>query len=86
VYLNDGAGGFTGQNYVTSYGHTSIAIADFNGDGKLDLAINSAYTNAVSILIGDGAGHFSFPNDIHGFFLPMESSPVISRRRKQDLQ
>lgn len=44
---------------------SSIATADFNGDGNLDLAFtkqggyNTAPTNAVKILFGDGMGGFS---------------------------
>src|SRR5689334_4448229 len=36
----------------------SISIADFNGDGKLDLAITNFTTN-VQILLGNGAGAFT---------------------------
>lgn len=35
------------------------ATADFNGDGKLDLAVASFY-NSVSILLGNGDGTFTF--------------------------
>ncbi|MBV8728806.1 MAG: VCBS repeat-containing protein, partial [Acidobacteriia bacterium] len=37
----------------------SIAVADFNGDGKLDLATANASDNTVTVLLGDGAGRFS---------------------------
>ena len=39
---------------------TSIAVADFNGDGKLDLALTNseAPNNAVAILLGNGDGTF----------------------------
>jgi hypothetical protein len=48
---NIAAGGFT----------DAIAMADFNGDGNLDLAVPAVNgsTNFVSIFLGDGAGNFS---------------------------
>ncbi len=36
----------------------SIAVADFNGDGKQDLALLDAAANAVIILLGNGDGTF----------------------------
>ncbi len=37
----------------------SIVSADFNGDGRPDLAFVAQGVDAVTVLIGDGAGHFS---------------------------
>jgi len=37
----------------------SVAVGDFNGDGKQDLAVANAGANNVSIFLGDGLGHFS---------------------------
>jgi hypothetical protein len=37
----------------------SIAVGDFNGDGKLDLAVANAYSGTVSIFLGDGKGNFT---------------------------
>jgi hypothetical protein len=37
----------------------SIAVADFNGDGILDLAVTDAGSNTVQILLGNGDGTFT---------------------------
>jgi hypothetical protein len=37
----------------------SVAIGDFNGDGRQDLAVAGASSSSVSILLGDGTGNFS---------------------------
>ncbi len=36
VYLNDGAGNFTANTYLTFGGHDAVALADLDGDGDLD--------------------------------------------------
>jgi hypothetical protein len=36
-----------------------MVSADFNRDGKLDLAVSERAKNAVVILVGDGTGNFS---------------------------
>jgi hypothetical protein len=38
---------------------TSVAVGDFNGDGKLDLAVANSYSGTVSIMLGDGTGNFT---------------------------
>jgi DNA/RNA endonuclease YhcR with UshA esterase domain len=38
---------------------SSVAVGDFNGDGKLDLAVANLDSDTVSILLGDGAGNFT---------------------------
>src|SRR5205809_6285131 len=40
-------------------GPASVAVGDFNNDGKLDLAIANANDNTVSVLLGRGDGTFS---------------------------
>lgn len=40
---------------------SSVAVADFDGDGKLDLAVAAADDNSVPILMGNGDGTFT-PN------------------------
>jgi FG-GAP-like repeat len=39
-----------------SSGANCIAVGDFNGDGKLDLAVTG--TNAASVFLGNGDGTF----------------------------
>jgi FG-GAP-like repeat/Domain of unknown function DUF11/FG-GAP repeat len=36
----------------------NVALGDFNGDGKLDLAIANFFSNNVSVLLGNGDGTF----------------------------
>ena len=43
-------------SYPTGTYPQDIAVGDFNGDGKLDVAVANAFSGNVSILLGDGAG------------------------------
>src|SRR2546430_10943261 len=38
-----------------------VAVGDFNGDHKLDLAVANGSVNTVSILLGNGDGTFQPP-------------------------
>jgi hypothetical protein len=63
IYLGDGTAHFSPANSVDT-GCTApfqLAVGDFNGDGRLDLATACYFTNSVTILLGDGAGHFGTP-------------------------
>ena len=76
VYLGDGSGGFqtpirvdfgiVGTNSYQTAG--TLAIGDFNGDGKPDLAVSYFNTvdgtSAVRLCIGDGTGHFASPQSV----------------------
>ena len=61
ILLGDGTGNFSAAtNYgVGGYSPRSVAVGDFNGDGKQDLATANGGSNNVSIFLGDGAGNFS---------------------------
>src|SRR5208283_737119 len=61
VLLGNGTGGFKaapGSPFPAGTQPYSVAVGDFNGDGKLDLAIANAGGNNVTILLGNGAGGF----------------------------
>jgi hypothetical protein len=65
VLLGDGAGHFSAPtNFAVGNGPVSIAVGDFNGDDKQDLAVANLDSNNVSILLGDGAGNFSAPTNL----------------------
>jgi hypothetical protein len=38
-----------------------VVIADFNGDGKLDIAVSNMDTNTVAVFLNDGTGNFASP-------------------------
>jgi FG-GAP-like repeat/Abnormal spindle-like microcephaly-assoc'd, ASPM-SPD-2-Hydin len=59
IWLGNGDGAFTyGASYQGEENPESIAAADFNRDGKTDLAIANAEGGTVSILLGNGDGTF----------------------------
>ena len=52
-------GTFSAQKtYPTGLGPQGIAVADFNGDGILDLAVTNSAGNTVGVLLGKGNGTF----------------------------
>jgi len=60
VLLGNGDGTFQAAvNYPVETAPNSVAVGDFNGDGKPDLAVaNSGSGGPVSVLLGNGDGTF----------------------------
>lgn len=61
VLLNDGKGGFVeskGSPFPAGHNLNDIAIGDFNGDGKPDMAFANHEQKSLTILLGDGQGGF----------------------------
>jgi hypothetical protein len=64
ILMNDGSGHFN-TKAILPVGSgpdsepLSPVVADFNGDGKLDLAVTLAPDQAVQLLINDGLGNFT---------------------------
>jgi uncharacterized protein (UPF0548 family) len=79
VLLGNGDGTFQpAVNYSTGPHTTSLAVGDFNGDGKPDLAVANYgsharnYTDAsVSVLLGNGDGTFQRAVNYSGGSLPL---------------
>jgi len=62
ILFGNGDGTFTpatSPSPATGEQPQSIVAGDFNGDGKLDLAIANAADNTVTILLGNGDGTFT---------------------------
>lgn len=61
ILVGDGKGGFSpapGRPITVGDFPTSIAVADLNGDGSLDLAIGNRFSSSVTILLGEKSGEF----------------------------
>lgn len=70
IFHNDGSGALSLLNtYLLPQPGASIVAADFNGDGKIDLAVLEQYDDtgsgtlkwAYSVLLGNGNGSFQMP-------------------------
>ncbi len=77
VLINLGDGGFAPQTtYTAGENPTAVTVGDFNGDGKLDLAVANYgalswdSTGTVSVLLGQGGGSFGPPASYPAGFGP----------------
>ena len=59
ILLGNGDGTFQPSIDTSTLGALALAAADFNGDGKLDLAVATGPSSPVQILLGNGDGTFS---------------------------
>jgi FG-GAP-like repeat len=57
--LGNGDGSFQAAvSYTTDTNPAAVVTGDFDGDGKVDLAVANSGSNTVSILLGNGDGSF----------------------------
>src|SRR6266853_850729 len=49
---------FGRADFTTGAGPQSVALGDFNGDGRQDLAVVNRGSNSISVLLGNGDGTF----------------------------
>ncbi|GAB2516130.1 FG-GAP repeat domain-containing protein [Nocardia heshunensis] len=58
VLISDGQGGFKKTNRInlSGLGPTSIAVGDFNHDGKMDAAMSAVLNSKIVIFTGNGDG------------------------------
>ena len=62
ILLGNGSGGFTAASdspFAVGTNPDSVAVADFNGDGKPDIVTANTGTDDVTVLLGDGSGGFT---------------------------
>lgn len=60
VFLGTGSGTFSSPtNFTVGKDPVSLVVADFNNDGKLDLATGNDGSSTISILLGNGDGSFT---------------------------
>ena len=61
IFLGNGDGTFVAANTYSwpNCSPKALAAADFNGDGKIDLAVANYNSGKVTILTGNGNGNFS---------------------------
>ena len=62
ILLGNGDGTFQAANNIAAGKNpVSVAVGDFNGDGRLDLVVANHGNNTVSVLLGNGDGTFQGP-------------------------
>jgi hypothetical protein len=75
ILLGNGNGTFSAQPPISlglsSFNH-SMAVGDFNRDGKLDIVVTNDQSNVVSILLGNGDGTFA----VNSLTLPNVNKPL----------
>jgi len=76
-----GAGdGTFSMTFVQMYGYNypkGIAAGDFNGDGKIDLAVVGLNESVALVFLGNGKGRFESPIASNGFGPPQAESVAV---------
>jgi FG-GAP-like repeat/Chitobiase/beta-hexosaminidase C-terminal domain len=66
VALGDGKGNFgVARTYVNAGQSYSLAVSDFNGDGKPDFVTANNDMDSVNVFLNDGTGSFGFPQGLY---------------------
>jgi hypothetical protein len=64
VLLGNGRGSFSAHHdFAVGVGPVWVAVADFNGDGNMDVVTADYTAETVSILLGDGNGGLAAHHD-----------------------
>jgi hypothetical protein len=83
VLLGNGDGTFGPNTIYPTNGFPALSVTtgDFNGDGKVDLAVGTENPGSVSILLGNGDGTFAPKVD---FLVPGTADALLSGDFNQD--
>ena len=72
---NNGSAAFTSKpSTFTSSAFNTVSVGDLNGDGKLDMVVNSFGENALYVLKGNGGGTFTLQYTYPTAFSPTAST------------
>lgn len=82
VLLGTGTGTFSSPVKSTAAATGGIAVGDFDEDGVPDLAVSDYGTESLSILHGDGTGHFTLS---HSYVLGGNAGEVVTGDFNRDL-
>ena len=85
MLLGNGNGTFQAkQSFGTGTRPYSVAVADFNGDGKSDLVTADYSNNTASVLLGNGNGTFQAKQSFGTGSGPQLSCRGRLQRRRQE--
>jgi len=87
VMLGNGDGTYTQKTSAFNLGLVyAMAVGDFNGDGKPDLAVANYVGNTVTVLLGNGDGTFTDKETINTVSFPFQiAAGDFNNDGKQDL-